>query len=107
MNDSEFEDKLRALTEKLARPDPTLAWKADILVRARRAREANVARAPRVLLTILAAAWLLIATFRLTTPADPAGTLAAYGSPALTSQGETPLQMLIAFQSKTEILDQP
>ena len=40
MNDNDLENQLRALTGALHRPDPTPAWKADILSRA--LREASV-----------------------------------------------------------------
>ena len=40
MNDDEFEKKLQSLTGALHRPDPTPAWKADILARALREADA-------------------------------------------------------------------
>lgn len=60
MNDDEFEDKLRALTSALGRPDPTPAWRADIVTRALRDAQRGGARQtlpPRWLLAGWAAAW--------------------------------------------------
>jgi hypothetical protein len=107
MNDDEFEDKLRALSGKLVRPDPTAAWKADILACARQTREKVVPRTPRVLLTVLAAAWLLIAVLRLTTPADTATPGGPPDSASLAMRDDSPLRALMAFQSRRELLDLP
>ncbi len=78
MNNDDIEKKLRALTGALHRPDPTQAWKADILARAR--READVADAismkrtlpPKWLALSWAAAWAAILVLNLTAPKDPA-----------------------------------
>ncbi|MEA3210308.1 MAG: hypothetical protein QOE70_3365 [Chthoniobacter sp.] len=73
MNDAEFEKKLRALTGALRRPDPTPAWKADILARAR--READAISTPRMLpprwlMLTWAAAWVAILALNFTTPGE-------------------------------------
>ena len=65
MNDDNFEKKLLALTGAAGRPDPTPAWKADILARAlREAEAAPLTRLapPRWLLLSWAAAWIAILT---------------------------------------------
>ena len=75
MNDDEFENKLRALTGRLHRPDPTPAWKADILVRARREADAMApARTlpPRWLVATWAAAWAAILLMNFTGPQETA-----------------------------------
>ena len=61
MNDDDFENKLRAITGSLHRPDPTPAWKADILARARREADAIPVKRmlpPRWLMMAWAAAWV-------------------------------------------------
>jgi hypothetical protein len=75
MNDDEFEAKLHALTSGLHRPDPTPAWKADILARARREAEAIPfprTLPPRWLMLGWAAAWTAIVVLNLTAPSNPA-----------------------------------
>ncbi len=117
MNDDEFEKKLRALTGSLHRPDPTPAWKSDILARAR--REATVVPIkrglpPRWLMLSWAAAWAAICVLHFTTPADvapaPAAPLAGT-APDRSSPDSTPSaspQTLFAFQRRMELnLDQP
>ena len=47
MNDDPFERQLRALSAGLRRPDPTPAWKSEILARAH--REAELQRSARLL----------------------------------------------------------
>jgi len=74
MNDDAFEKKLRELTGAVKRPDPTPAWKADILARAR--READAAphehtSPPRWFVASLGVAWLAILVMNLATPRDP------------------------------------
>lgn len=78
MNNDDIEKKLRALTGALHRPDPTPAWKADILTRAR--HKANVADAipvtrtlpPRWLVLSWAAAWVAILALNFSAPKDAA-----------------------------------
>jgi len=73
MNDDNFEKKLLALTGAAGRPDPTPAWKAEILARALRETEAApVIRLapPRWLLLSWAAAWTAILVLSFTTPRD-------------------------------------
>lgn len=76
MNDEEFEKNLQTLTSALERPDPTAAWKADILARASRETATPLSRRllpPRWLLFSWVAAWVAIAWMSFTTPrnADP------------------------------------
>jgi hypothetical protein len=74
MNDDEFEKKLHALTGGLHRPDPTPAWKTDILARARREADAPAGtrtRPPRWLVLSWAAAWTAILVMNVATPRDP------------------------------------
>ena len=111
MNDEEFEEKLRALTGKLARPDPTPEWKAAILARA---RSGPPIRVPRWPLLTLGMAWLCIAVLHLATPdsavrqdyvggADPrVETVVAFGKTS-----DTPLQALLALQSNPDFPDHP
>jgi len=84
MNEEDFENKLRALTSALHRPDPTPAWKADILARAR--READAAPhvrmlPPRSLVLSWAAAWVAILTMNVFTQRDSLSDLALNSSP--------------------------
>jgi hypothetical protein len=70
MND-DFEKKLLTLTGALRRPDPTPAWKGDILARARREAEAIPMKRmlpPRLLMLAWAAAWAAIALLSFATP---------------------------------------
>jgi hypothetical protein len=74
MKDEEFEDKLQSLTSALHRPDPTPAWKADILGRA--LREADVVRPkralpPRWLMVTWGTAWAAIVVLNLAAPQTP------------------------------------
>ncbi len=74
MNDDEFEKKLHALTGALHRPDPTPAWKADILARARREAEAipfTRTLPPRWLMLGWAAAWAAVLVMDFTAPSNP------------------------------------
>lgn len=73
MNDEDFEKKLHDLTGALHRPDPTPAWKADILARAR--REAAVIPMkrnlpPRWLMLGWAAAWAAVLVMNFTSTQD-------------------------------------
>lgn len=110
MNDDAFEDKLRALTAKLERPDPTPGWKADILVRAAQARDRQAPHTPRWLLATLGTAWVLIALLRLTTPDNTSTLSAALPATAFTephANGETSWRALMAFQSNSELPELP
>jgi hypothetical protein len=107
MNDEEFEDKLRALTAKLGRPDPTQGWKADILSHARHSREGRLPGAPRLLVVVLGAAWLLIAILRFTTPSDMAVMPTERSTTPLAAREDSALRMLIAFRSNPSFLDMP
>jgi hypothetical protein len=74
MNDDAFEKKLRALTSPLRRPDPTPAWKADILARARREADAIPRQRhlpPRWLMLAWAAAWVVILVMNFSMPREP------------------------------------
>jgi hypothetical protein len=78
MNDDAFEKKLCELTDALQRPDPTPAWKSDILARARREADAvprERTRSPRWLAGGLGVAWAAIFLMDFTTPreAPPSG----------------------------------
>ncbi len=75
MNDDEFEKKLHTLTGALHRPDPTPAWKAEILARARREAAAIPFKRtlpPRSLMFGWAAAWVAILVMDFTAPSNPA-----------------------------------
>jgi hypothetical protein len=72
-NDDDFEKKLHALTGALHRPDPTPAWKADILARARREADTIPFKRtlpPRWLMLGWAAAWAAILVMNFTAPRD-------------------------------------
>ena len=112
MNDHEFERKLGELTAKVSRPDPTPAWKEDILARARQARETRAPRAPRWLLTALAAAWVLIALLRITTPEGlsvPGSSYRTVSSPApvAAEQSISSLRHLLAMHGNADVLELP
>lgn len=79
MNDDEFENKLRALTSALVRPDPTPAWRDDIVTRALRDAQRGRARLtlpPRWLLAGWGAAWAaaLVLHFAAPRSSPPPGT---------------------------------
>jgi hypothetical protein len=118
MNDDEFETKLRALTGALRRPDPTPAWKADILARARREAEAIPlphTLPPRWLMLSWAAAWVAILALNFTTPTDATsrteGTLAGGRTNPKSVIGENANaspQALLAWERRMNLnLDQP
>lgn len=107
MNDDEFEGKLRALTAKFTRPDPSGEWKADILTQARLSRQKPLPRPPRLLLAVLGAAWLLIAILRFTTPSDVAVMPTERGIMPLAAREDSALRMLIALRSNPNFLDVP
>ena len=116
MND-DFEKELRALTRALRRPDPTPAWKADILARARREAEALPMKRmlpPRWLMTSWAAAWIAIVALDFTAPKDAPSDLAMNTVPLVKttpSNGTLPqgdLPALIAFHQHRNLnLDLP
>ena len=116
MNDDAFENKLRALTGGLHRPDPTPAWKAEILARARREADA-VAGArtlpPRWLVLSWAAAWaaILVMNFtapRETTPRTMHGMAAAKPAPVPDPSSRGDSQALLAFHQRMNLnLDFP
>ena len=111
MNDEEFEDKLRVLASKLTRPDPTAAWKAEILTRAR--TEATV-HTPRWLVLGLGMSWICIAILRLTTPETTSIHRTRSGADMLAATpadfrhtSDTPLRALIALHSNPQFPDHP
>jgi hypothetical protein len=118
MNDDDFENKLRVLTGALQRPDPTPAWKADILARARREADAIPLKRnlpPRWLMLGWAAAWTAILAMNLFTQRESSADLALsprvsapkQATPNIASpQGELPA--LIAFHHHLNLnLDLP
>ena len=113
MNDDEFENKLRAVTRSLHRPDPTPSWKADILTRANYEASATPVShtlPPRWLLVTWAAAWLVIALLGLTTPqpddrhlgVDLAAADSTKGSGSGSVLDSSP-QTLIAFDNRLHL----
>jgi hypothetical protein len=106
MNDEDFEKKLHDLTGALHRPDPTPAWKADILARAR--REAGVIPMkrnlpPRWLMLGWAAAWAAVLVMNFTAPQDTSSDYAVKNvkiMPSVTTlpQGNAPT--LLAFHQQ-------
>jgi len=111
MNDQDFEDKLRALTGALHRPDPTAGWKSEILARARSGAQV---RTPRWLLLGLGMAWVCIAVLHVATPdtgrlqASVAG-MDSHGGASTVFQNDpdTPLRAHLALQSNPEFPDLP
>ena len=113
MNDDAFEKKLHALTGALPRPDPTPAWKADILARARREADAIPAKRmlpPRWLMLGWVAAWALVLALDFSAQRDRAADLAL--SPAASPSRPTAtdpmspkdeLPRLIAFQRRLNL----
>jgi hypothetical protein len=111
MNYEEFEDKLRVLTAKLTRPDPTAAWKTEILARA---RTDAASRFPRWPVLALGMTWVCIAVLRLTTPDTTSLHRAGAGSemrtamsPGFQDKSDTPLRALIALHSNPQFPDHP
>lgn len=102
MNDDDFETKLHAATSVSRRPDPTAAWKADILARARREADATAkARLlpPRWLMLGWAAAWVAVIGLNLTSPkAEPQVAL----SPPIDSK-PTPAPTLLAYHKNLNL----
>jgi hypothetical protein len=92
MNDDEFEKNLHALTGALHRPDPTPAWKSDILARARREAEAIPFKRtlpPRWLMFGWAAAWVAILVMDFTAPSNPAPETTHSAGAAASNPGPT------------------
>jgi hypothetical protein len=116
MNDDDFEKKLHALTGALQRPDPTAAWKADILARARREAGAAASRhmlPPRWLMLTWATAWAAILALHFNKPpslTQPGTGFAnsAKASPAPVAPTKPSVTPLLAFHSQLNLnLDQP
>jgi len=118
MNDDDFEKKLHALTGALHRPDPTPAWKAGILARARREAGAiplNRTMPPRWLMLSWAAAWAAILALNFAAPRDTTASVARSvadsktkpsPSPVMPSQNDVPT--LLAFRQHLNLnLDLP
>lgn len=111
MNDDEFEKKLQALTGGLQRPDPTPAWKAEILARARREADAipfQRTLPPRWLMLGWAAAWVAILVMNLTAPSNPAlGTthfaVATKPDPMSAAPRDSSAQTLLAFHQRMNL----
>lgn len=110
MNDNDLENQMRALTNALQRPDPTPAWKAEILSRA--LREASVIPLkrnlpPRWLMVGWAAAWVAIIAMNAVTPRDAAPNAGMNPtnnpSPHLASPPGEELSALIAFQQRQNL----
>jgi hypothetical protein len=114
MNDDELEKKLLALTGALRRPDPTPAWKADILARAHREAQAiplSPIAPPRWLMLSWAAAWAAILALGLTIPHDATrdtqASSAASHPPSAGGRNPSP-QTLFAFHQGMKLnLDLP
>jgi hypothetical protein len=73
MNDDPFERQLRALSAGLRRPDPTPAWKAEILARAQREAATQLPVGlgpPRWLMLSWATAWAAIVLLYVTAPQE-------------------------------------
>lgn len=104
MNDDVFERKLAALAGRAQPSDPTPAWKAEILARAKREAAGATARRglpPRWLLLAWSAAWVLIVLMRLTTPEgessiSPGGVEVPASSLVVSTSGQE-LSALLAF----------
>jgi hypothetical protein len=118
MNDDDFEKKLHALTGALQRPDPTPAWKADILARARREADASPVKhtlPPHWLMLSWAVAWAGIIALHFTSPRFSASDIPLNQPPVVQTQPPqmiTPakghLPAVIAFHSRLNLnLDLP
>ncbi len=111
MNDADFEKKLQALTDALHRPDPTFAWKADILARARREADAQPSKRtlpPRWLMLTWATAWIAIFALHFAQPpaAKPSAESIVTAKPSPVS--DPPPLTLLAFHQQLNLnLDQP
>ena len=116
MNYDDFELKLRELTTSSQRPDPTAAWKADILARARREAGAAPLRRtlpPRWLMLTWATAWAAILALHLTLPSDTSPQSAEFATTTkaqpLPDDSMKPMVTgLVAFHQQLNLnLDQP
>ena len=116
MNNDEFEKNLHAMNGALQRPDPTAAWKADILARARREAAAATSHRvlpPRWLMLTWATAWAAILALHLTQPPNPTQPRNGFASSAKPSPAPDTLMKpsvtpLFAFHSQLNLnLDQP
>jgi hypothetical protein len=111
MNNDDFEKKLHELTNSPRRPDPTAAWKADILARARREADAipiNRMLPPPWLMVGWAAAWAVILAMNFSTPRDATTGVSAgiAASDSATPRNEVPT--LLAFHQRMNLnLDLP
>jgi len=111
MNDDEFEKKLHALTGGLRRPDPTPAWKADILARARREADAipfQRTLPPRWLVLGWAAAWAVILAMNLTAPSNPPLDTSRFAGsskpdPTIAAPADSSAQTLLAFHQRMNL----
>ena len=106
MNDNELEQKLRALTDTLRRPDPTPEWKADILSRAlREASPIPIHRTlpPRWLMAGWAAAWILVIAMNVSMPQDATQQLIGSRSPHDATPPDVEAPLLIAFQQRQNL----
>lgn len=72
MNDEDFENKLIALTDAMQRPDPTPAWKDEILTRAMRETNGVTSKRrllpPRWLVVTWGTAWAAALVLNLAAP---------------------------------------
>jgi len=111
MNDDDFEKKLLALTGALHRPDPTPAWKADILAKARREADTIPLKRslpPRWLMLSWATAWGAIFAFHLTQPSATKPNAESIVSAKPSVKPASPPLTLIAFHQQLNLnLDQP
>jgi hypothetical protein len=113
MNDEDFEKKLHALTGALHRPDPTPAWKTDILARARREADAIPIKRmlpPRWLMVGWAAAWVVILAMNFTAPQGTAPRVASgVAAPAVPqTRPQQDFPTLLAFHQHLNLnLDLP
>ena len=111
MNDDAFERKLHALTGRLHRPDPTAAWKADILARARREADGVALQRklpPRWLMLGWAGAWAAILLMNLSAPSHPAPETghsagASRPEPASAAPADASVQTLLAFHQRMNL----
>ena len=116
MNDDAFEKKLRERIGVVQRPDPTRAWKADILARARREADAiphERLLPPRWFIAALGVAWLVIFLMNAATPHDvsPGGMRAVAAVPKASARGgltDGDSWTLLAFHNRMNLtLDLP
>ncbi len=110
MNNDDLEKKLHMLTSVLRRPDPTSAWKEEILARAR--QEASLTPMPRTLpprwlMLGWAAAWMAILALNFSMTKD--GTTNDWvnrtkmQSPPMSTPSHEELSALIAFEQRRNL----